>query len=211
MRYEKLLRAIGCSSVIYPTIASPERQIGVSLSTALQQLRRNSILTDIEFSTEGQSIYAHTAVLAAKTGKYATQFNGKWAIDEVIQYDRSTDSEHFLSYHTLSAMIHYTYEEDINWSAMEVSEDDDVTAKATKLELLLDLHKGADSWMMPDLASQIQEKILLAVKSFLNLENVLRIQERAGEARAKAVEQWCTEFIRKNQPTLQTVHPEMPR
>lgn len=35
MRYEKLLRAIGCSSVIYPTIVRPEPQIGVSLSKAL--------------------------------------------------------------------------------------------------------------------------------------------------------------------------------
>lgn len=208
MRYAKLLEAVGCSSIIYPTIPRPERQIGVSLSRALHQLRRDKILTDVEFSTEGHSIHAHRAVLAAKTGKYAAQFNGKWIIDEVIQYDKGTEPESFLSYHTLSTIVDYVYEEDIDWSAMKVSEDDDVAVKATKLDLLLDLHKGADNWIMPDLASQIQDRILVAGKSFLNVENVIRIQVRAEEARAKAVEQMCTEFIKQNHSTVQKVHPD---
>jgi sacsin len=207
MRYEKLLRAVGCSSIIYPTIIRPELQLGVSISSALRQLRRDRILTDVQYSTEGKTIHAHRVVLAARSNKCAVQFSGRWNMADMIQYDRSVDPDNFLSYHTLSTIIDYAYEDEINWRAMEVLEDDDAVAKAMKLELLLDLHKGADSWMMPTLASQIEDKILLAGRAFLNVENVIRIRERAGQVRAVA--QMCAEFIERNQRTVQKVHPEM--
>lgn len=208
MRYEKLLRAVGCSSIIYPTIIRPELQLGVSISSALRQFRRDRMLTDIEYSTEGKTIHAHRVVLAASSNKCAIQFSGRWNMVDVIHYDKSVDPESFLSYHTLSTIIDYAYEDEINWKAMEVMEDDDAAAKTVKLELLLDLHKGADSWIMPTLASRIEDKILLAGRAFINIGNVIRIRERAVQVRAMAVAQMCAEFIEWNQPTVQKAHSE---
>jgi sacsin len=89
---------------------------------------------------------------------------------------------------------------------MEVLESDDADAKAVKLDLLLDLHRGADYWLIPSLASQVEDKILIAGKAFINLENVIRIRERAGKVRAKAVERMCAEFIQQNRDTVKKVH-----
>jgi len=124
----------------------------------------------------------------------------------VIEYDKDVDSEDFLSYHTLSTIINYAYEDEINWKEMEVSESDDADAKAVKLDLLLDLHKGADYWLIPALASQVEDKILIAGRAFINLENVMRIRDRAEQVRAKAVQRMCAEFIEENHDIVEKVH-----
>jgi len=206
MRYEKLLRALGCSSIVYPTITRPELPTGRKVTNSLRQLRKEEKLIDIKYSSEGRTIYAHRVVLAAMSEKCAVQFSGKWKVDDVIEYDKETDAEGFLSYHTLSTMINYAYEDEINWGELEVSESDDVDAKAVKLDLLLDLHKGADYWLIPALAAQVEYKILSAGRAFINLENVVRIRERAREVRAEAVEKLCTEFIKQNLDSVEKVH-----
>ena len=206
MRYEKLLRALGCSSIIYPTVTRPELHSGRTVSNSLRQLRREGKLIDIKYSTEGKTICAHRVVLAAISEKCALQFSGRWKVDDVIEYDEDVDPEDFLSHHTLSTMINYAYEDEINWEEMEVSESDDADAKAVKLDLLLDVHKGADYWMIPALASQVEDKILIAGRAFINLENVIRIRERAEQVRAKAVERMCAEFIEQNRDTVEKVH-----
>lgn len=78
---------------------------------------------------------------------------------------------------------------------MEVSEVDDLNKRATKLELLLGVCKGADMWLMPALKSQVENRILAGGRLFINLQNVLEVRERAGDANAQAVEQMCTLFI----------------
>jgi sacsin len=206
MRYEKLLRALGCSSIIYPTVTRPELHSGRTVSNSLRQLRREGKLIDIKYSTEGKTIYAHRVVLAAISEKCALQFSGRWKVDDVIEYDKDVDPEDFLSHHTLSTMINYAYEDEINWEEMEVLESDDADAKAVKLDLLLDVHKGADYWLIPALASQVEDKILIAGRAFINLENVIRIRERAEQVRAKAVERMCAEFIEQNRDTVEKVH-----
>jgi len=206
MRYEKLLRALGCSSITYPTVTRPELHFGRSVSNSLRQLRREGKLIDIKYSTEGKIIHAHRVVLAATSEKCALQFSGRWKMDDVIMYDKDVDPEDFLSHHTLSTMINYAYEDEINWKEMEVSESDDADAKAVKLDILLDLHKGADCWLIPALASQVEDKILIAGKLFINLENVIGIRERAEQVRAKAVERMCAQFIEQNRDTVEKVH-----
>jgi sacsin len=206
MRYEKLLRALGCSSITYPTVTRPELHFGRSVSNSLRQLRREGKLIDIKYSTEGKIIHAHRVVLAATSEKCALQFSGRWKMDNVITYDKDVDPEDFLSYHTLSTMINYAYEDEINWKEMEVLESDDADAKAVKLDILLDLHKGADCWLIPALASQVEDKILIAGKLFINLENVIGIRERAEQVRAKAVERMCAQFIEQNRDTVEKVH-----
>jgi sacsin len=206
MRYEKLLRALGCSSITYPTITRPTLHHGSSVSNSLRKLRDEGKLLDVTYSTEGKLLKAHRVMLAAMSEKCALQFSGRWSVEDVIEYDEYKDPEGFLSYHTLSTMIKYAYEDEINWEEMEVSDSDDAKEKAEKLDLLLDLHKGADYWLIPALMSQVEDKILVAGKAFINLENVVEVRERADRVGAKAVKRMCAEFIEQNKETVAKAH-----
>lgn len=202
MRYEKLLRTLGCKSIYYPTVTRPELHIGRSVSKSLRQLRNDGKLLDITYSTQGKQIQAHRVVLAAISEKCAAQFSGPWKVEDLIKYDQDDNAEDFLSYHTLSTMINYAYEDDIDWKEMEVSDSDDADSKATKLNLLLDLAKGADYWLIPALKSQVEDKILAAGKELINLENVMEIRKRAAQARAIAVEEYSAKFIDTNKEVV---------
>jgi len=199
-RFETLLRSLGCRSFSYPTMTRPTLHIDRSVSRSLRQLRKEEKLLDITFSTEGKLIKAHKLVLAAMSEKCAVQFNSsRWTQDVCIKYDENTDPDNYLSYHTLSTMINYAYDEDIDWKAMEVLDDDDEDTRATKLDLLLDLHMGADFWLIPTLKSQVEDKLLVGREAFVNWSNVVEIRARAEMARATEFERWCAELIRENQ------------
>lgn len=81
---------------------------------------------------------------ATISDKCARQFSGDCAVEKVIDFDEQEDSDNFLSYHTLSTMIKYAYEEEIDWQDMKALEKDEESVKEKKLNLLLDLAKGAD-------------------------------------------------------------------
>jgi hypothetical protein len=80
---------------------------------------------------------------------------------------------------------------------MEVLDSDDADKRAEKLDMLLDLCKGADFWIIPALKSQVEDRILAAGKKFINLENVVDVQERADEVGAKAVREMCAHSFGK--------------
>ncbi|KAH8668096.1 hypothetical protein BGZ60DRAFT_528433 [Tricladium varicosporioides] len=206
MPYEKLLRALGCNCITHPTIAQPQLHIGQSVSKSLRGLRESGKLLDATFSTEGRQIQAHKVVLAALSKKCAAQFDPKWPQADIITFTED-EPEDFLSYHTLSTMINYAYEDDVDWSEMEVSRGEEKESKEEKLNMLLDLHKGADIWVIPALASQVEAKIVGVGKEFIDVENVLWVLERAREVRAKAVEKLCEKFIEKNSIAVATAHP----
>ncbi|RDL30678.1 Uncharacterized protein BP5553_10023 [Venustampulla echinocandica] len=206
MRYEKLLRALGCSSITYPTVERPEVVPGRSVSNSIRQLRNDGKLLDITYSSEGMRVQAHRVVLAAMSEKCALQFSGRWKTEDLIKYDEADDPDGYLSYHTVSTMIDYAYEDEIDWEEMEVLESDDVDERDAKLHMLLDLHKGADCWLIPSLKSQVEAKILDAGKLFINLENVIEVRDRAGQVGAKAVEQMCVRFIQQNQDAVEKAH-----
>jgi sacsin len=202
MEYSQLLAALGCSSVVYPTVTPPELHVGHAISKSLQELRRSGKLLDITFSTQGHRIQAHRLVLAAVSEKCARQFSGVWAVEQVIKFDEMDDPDDFLSYHTLSTMISYAYDDEINWDDMKVLEEDDDSAKEKKLDLLLDLAKGADYWFIPALKSQVETMILAGGRLLIDLKNVEEVKERAELARAAAVEDMCDKFIRQNSHLL---------
>jgi sacsin len=199
MRFEKLLRGMGCGSITYPTVTRPTLHLGCSVSKSLRQLRKDEKLLDITFSTEGRLIKAHKVVLGAASEKCAQQFDSRWRQEDIIKYDESTDPDDYMSYHTLSTMIDHAYEEEIDWKEMEVLVDDDEDEKAAKLDLLLDLHKGADCWIIPALMSQVEDKILVVARAFVNMSNVVEIRERAEMVGAKVFERWCAQYIEDNQ------------
>ena len=206
LQYERLLRSLGCKSITYPPVSRPIVHHGYSTTASLRALRDRNKMLDITFKTEGRELQAHRLVLAAVSEKCACQWNSKFPVENPITFDKELDGECFLSYHTLSTMIHYAYEDEIDWSQMEVSDDDDDDVRSEKLQLLFDLHRGARFWIIPSLMSQVEDKILVAGKLFINIENVVVIREEAENAGTKAVEQMCAQFIRQNQETVDRVN-----
>lgn len=87
---------------------------------------------------------------------------------------------------------------------MEASEKDEESVREKKLNLLLDLAKGADYWLIPALKSRVETMILAGGRIFINVKNVEYIKERADLARASAVEDMCDKFIRQNYGLLHT-------
>lgn len=203
IQYEVLLRHLGCKSIVYPTHTRPTIHTGRSVSKSLQRLRNDGKLLDITYVTEGRRIEAHRVVLAAISEKCVRQFGGNWAVEDVIEFDQSKDPDNFISYHTLSTMINYAYEDEIDWTEMQASDEDDAQTRTTKLNLLLDLVKGADYWMIPSLLSQVQDKILVAGRIFINLQNVAEVRERAEEAGASAVVELCVKFFEQNRVVVE--------
>jgi sacsin len=201
MRYEKLLRALGCESMHYPSITPLLVGPGYSLSTSLRSLRGRNELLDVTFSAEGKQIRAHQVVLAAASEKWAAQFSGRFTVEDVINCDD-------LSYHTLSAMIDYAYEDKVDWTGMMISEGDDAKTKADKIHLLLDLHEGARYCLMQNLKTDVENVILGADRVLLDLENIMSFQQRAKEVGADKVQEICDRFIKTNLRMVMNAHPE---
>ncbi len=206
MGLERLLRTLGCSSITYPTVTRPRINAGSSISSSLRRMRSEDKGLDITYSSEGETIRAHKLVLSAMSEKCASQFSGRWNAEEVIYYDEDEDPDGFLSFHTLSTMIDFAYEDEIDWESMEVCENDGSKQRAAKLQLLLDLCKGAGYWLMPELKSRAEDKILVAGKLLINLENVVDIQRRADEVNAKEVEKMSAQFIQQNRDAVDKAH-----
>ncbi|TVY68700.1 Sacsin [Lachnellula suecica] len=202
MQYDKLLKAMGCSSIIWATVSRPELKVGPSLVSSLRDLWKKDKLVDIQYSSEGRTISAHRNVLAAMSSMCAGQFTSGLLVENVIAFDKIADGDAFLSYHTLSTMIKYAYGDDIDWEKMQVKENDNEADKARKLNLLLDLHKGADYWIVDSLKSLVEDKLLVSGKVFINLENVTQVRKRAGEARALEFENMCATFINQNRASV---------
>lgn len=197
MRFEKLLRALDCRSIAYPTVTSSTQQTGSSISDSLRQLRKEEELLDVTFSTEGKLIRAHKVVLAAMSKVCARHFKYDWGKSDVITFD-DKDDDAYMSYHTLSTMVGFIYEETIDWAEMEVSEADDEEKRETKLDLLLNLHQAADYYEISALASQVERKILIGAKLLVNVGNVRECRDRAEEVQALDFMRWCDKLIEDN-------------
>jgi sacsin len=202
-RYEKLLRALGCRSIVLPTVARPVLHHDHSVSASLQALRTKKKLLDITYCTQGKEIQAHRVVLAAVSEKCARQWSGLFPVEDRIVFDQNLDPDCFLSYHTLSTMIDFAYEGEIDWSEMEASDDDDEDTKEEKLQMLLELHKGAQFWLIPALMSKVEKKILGAGNLFINIKNVVETWKQAEYVGAKAVAEWCDDFIKGNHEVVE--------
>ncbi|KAH8819238.1 hypothetical protein F5884DRAFT_717530 [Xylogone sp. PMI_703] len=202
MRNETLLKSLGCKSVVYPTVSPPSYHQGRSVSTSLRKLRKEGKLLDVTFIAEGRRISAHKVVLAAISEKFEHQFSGRWQNEDEIRCDDDDDPDEAISYHTLSTMVDYAYEDEVDWKEMEVQNGDDEGIKKKKLDMLFDLHKGANYWLIPELKSQVEHKILEAGREFLNIQTAHYMLERANEVGASVTAEMCAEFIRQNEEIL---------
>ncbi|TVY34994.1 Sacsin [Lachnellula subtilissima] len=204
--YEKLLGALGCNTIIRPITTLPDPGPYRSLAENLQDMMDKGELTDFTFCTEGQVIKVHRTVLAAKSKKFSAQFRFPGLREDNITYDKDADPHTFLSYHTLSTMISFAYEVKINWQEMQVLPTDNADTITKKLDLLLDLHQGADCWDIAALRFDVQELLLKGNNQFINLDNVIELRERAGRARAQLFENACAGFIEANRAAVERAH-----
>lgn len=207
--YDKLLRGLGCESILFGTVTRPPLDTAPTLASMLRKQWENDELVDIAYMTGGRPISAHRVVLAAVSKKCAGQFSPQWPREDVINFDENTDPDDYLSYHTLDTMIRFAYEAPIAWETMVIMKYDNAEKIEAKLNLLLDLHKGADCWDMPVLMSQVEDKLLENAKAFLNLDNIVNIYDRAGKARALLFQAFCADFMKRNKEMVEKVHGKM--
>ncbi|EKD19518.1 zinc finger family protein [Drepanopeziza brunnea f. sp. 'multigermtubi' MB_m1] len=211
MDFEKLLPSLGCSSIHYPTITRSDQhtQESYSATSSLNMLRQAGDLADIAFTSQGRTIKAHKVVLSAVSNVKRAQFCRNLGLkqEDVITYRESILSE-FLSYRTLSVLVDYAYQQPIDWDDMEVTDEDNEDQKAAKLDVLLNLCKGADMWEMLALKSQAEDRMLRAGKMFLNLENCLQLAKRSADANAETFQKLCKAFIEQNMAAVMRAHPQ---
>lgn len=195
--YEKLLKELGCKSIHHPTVELPASQSAQSLVSSLRGHRKEKQMIDIVFVAENIRFHAHRVVLACASGYCAASFSGRWRNDQEIFLDLMTAR-------TLRILIDTAYEEPIDWEEMTVDpvSPQDTDANDRKLDLLLDLHKGADYWQMLALANQVERKILEQFRLFIRLENVRAYQEMAADSNAPAFERACKNFCEENEAAL---------
>ncbi|KAF5872292.1 putative protein binding protein [Botrytis fragariae] len=188
--YEKLLKELGCKSIYHPTVELPAPQSAQSLISSLRGHRKEKQMIDIVFVAEN-------SCLACASGYCTASFSGRWRNDQEIFLDLMTA-------HTLRILIDTAYEEPINWEEMTVGlvSPQDADANDHKLDLLLDLHKGADYWQMLALANQVERKILEQFRLFIRLDNVREYQEMAADSNATVFERACKNFCEENAAAL---------
>ncbi|TGO40070.1 hypothetical protein BHYA_0043g00420 [Botrytis hyacinthi] len=195
--YEKLLKELGCKSIYHPTVELPASQSAQSLISSLRGHRKEKQMIDIVFVAENIRFHAHRVVLACASGYCTASFSGRWRNDEEIFLDLMTA-------HTLRILIDTAYEEPIDWEEMTVEpmSPQDADANDHKLDLLLDLHKGADYWQMLALANQVERKILEQFRLFIRLDNVREYQDMAADSNASVFERACKNFCEENAAAL---------
>ena len=91
----------------------------------------------------------------------------------------------------------------------DVSKEDDEQQRESKLDMLLDLCKGADYMMMEKLKAQVDCKIVLGARLFINLANVEDVEQRACESGAVLVGKYCVDFIKANYQAVRKAHGEV--
>jgi sacsin len=219
LRYEPLLRKMGCNAVTYVTVERPVLHESHSIASSLQAMREKGELLDVEYISQGRSIKAHRVVLAAISEKCRIQFKKQWVeqsntvngvlIVKYEQFDAAGDEdETFLTHHTLTTMIDYAYDKAIDWTGVQVLPNDDADTRQAKLDKLLDLLKGADFWLIPALKSQVEAKIIDAAHQLIDVANVEETEELASSYNALKVLEYCEKFTEENWKIIDGPSPE---
>lgn len=159
--YEPLLKALGCQSVVQPTLrprnSANSSEFPMAASVAkMRELRDQEILIDVIFEVDGQEKKAHRIVMAAVSAYCQAQFSGEWgrSLQQVTKI-RLED----IKYKTLSQMVDFAYSGEINWPTLTDRTNNEEIAE--KLDELLDLLQATDMWFLTRL-HDITEYFILA-------------------------------------------------
>jgi sacsin len=199
MRHERLLKALGCRTIVYPTIARPDTSTSESLSASMTRMRHEGKMLDVTLSAEGNGVQAHKIILAAASDYFAVHFSGRWANRKKIPMDD-------ISFHTLAMVVDFVYADAFDWTPMRVTAEVDLDVIADKLDSLLDLLTAADRFLMPVLRAQVEDEVLCAGRLLIRIDNVLDIRTRAAEANARHLERACSEFYEENKVPVDLIY-----
>ena len=197
--YEELLRALGCKSVVQPTIRAPrpspeatKSPMAASLKEILS-LRDQRQLIDVVFEVEGREKPAHRIFLAAVSGYCRAQFSGEWGL--LLERQAKIHIED-MSFATLTQMVDFAYTSQIDWPRVQDPGDSEEIAKA--LDELLDLLWATDMWLLKTLHTMTENEIIENARIYIRPDNVETVRDIALDANASGLANHCGAFIADN-------------
>ena len=196
--YEKLLTGLGCKTVVQPIAplqlqSSDSREFSLVAAMAMmRRLRDQDQLVDVTFEAEGQKKPAHRLVLAAVSEYCRAQFAGQWG--HLLQHQATIRIED-LRFPTVTQMIDFAYTGE--FQPPEPKNPKDHEAIGNDLSMLLDLLDGTDRWLFQRL-HDLTESTLIST-TYVRLDTVEWVKERAESARATRLVKYCDEFFKENE------------
>lgn len=197
--YEKLLRSLGCKSVVQPTNRAPRlspHQTESPMVTAMKEivsLRDQRQLVDVVFEAEGREKPAHRIFLAAVSDHCKAQFSGEWGL---LLAHQARIQVKDMTFTALSQMVDFAYTGTVDWPQVQDSGNNDEIAK--KLDELLDLLQATDMWLLETLHTMTEDKIIDNAETYVRPDNVESVRDIAKDANASSLTSHCDAFIAHN-------------
>ena len=197
--YEKLLKSLGCKSVVQPKsralrpLSDRTESPMITTMKEILDLRDQRQLIDVVFEAEGREKPAHRIFLAAVSGYCRAQFSGEWGLILSSQAKIQIPDMRFA---TLSQMVDFAYTSKIDWPKVEDPADTDEVAKA--LDELLDLLQATDMWLLAILHIMTENEIIDNATIYIRPDNVESVREIAKDANALGLVGHCDTFVKDN-------------
>ncbi len=197
--YEKLLKALGCKSVVQPTFRAPRlspHQTISPMTKAMKEivsLRDQRQLIDVVFEAEAREKPAHRVFLAAVSEYCKAQFSGEWGLLLARQAKVKIEDMRFT---TLSQMVDFAYTGTVDWPQVQDPGNNDEIAK--KLDELLDLLQATDMWLLETLHTMTENKLIDDAATYVRPDNVESVRDIAKDANAPSLVSHCDAFIAGN-------------
>lgn len=206
--YERLLKVLGCKSVVQPAPAAPlPQEKAPPMAQSMVKIRRfrdQSQLTDVIFKAEGREKPAHKIFLAAVSEYCEAQFLGAWG--RQLVHNATIDIED-MRYNTLSSMVDFAYSGEYHGPELKNPVDSDEIGGEILdvLTDLFDLLDGTNRWLLDGLHTMVENFLLTSPNSwtYIRPDTVNFVEERAGRARAERLVKYCQEFKNKNAAFLE--------
>ena len=195
--YKKLLKTLGCQSVVHRTRAArgsaKQQSPSDRIAQGYRHLRDQGIGIDVIFEAEGQQKPAHKLTMMTASQYHIAQFDGEWG--KILGRQAKTLIPD-MKFSTLSQMVDFAYDGVASWSAL--SDKNDNNEVADRLDELLDLLQGTDKWGMEPLHRLAEDYMLENAAVYIRIDNVEDVRSVAQEVRALDVVSHCNEFIADN-------------
>lgn len=196
--YEKLLKSLGCKSIVQPQNRAPRPSSDqtsplITAMTRILSLRDQRQLIDVVFEAEGCEKPAHRIFLAAVSEYCRAQFSGEWGL--VLSRQAKIQIPD-MTFATLSQMVDFAYTSKIDWPKVQDPGNNDEIAKA--LDELLDLLQATDMWLLGRLHTMTENEVIDNAKIYIRPDNVESVREIAKDANALGLVGHCDTFIKDN-------------
>ena len=141
-------------------------------------------------TTDHPAVIVSKTILEARSPYFKALFSFNESSQQAIKVQES--------YHTISFLAYYaeTEPEKVDWKRFCPSQAIGVTAD--NLDILMDIQRVADMFLMIDLSLDVQSYILSSGICFIQPENVLAIKELASQQNAHLLEDYSERFFRLN-------------